>query len=220
MAKRVMELALFKIIATFCASSLTNDGKAFSTWCKSTLGLFLVTVVQFVSIGLMFQMFSTAFQVNGTMTGLFLVIGSLLFIIGTPTIINSLLGHQSGMMSAFGDIQSLIALSGGITHGLQIATSASSTALSFGSQVIHRSTNVVKGMNIFNRNSSILSSEQKNIIKNDLNMHDFYRANQDISRFNPKSSINNNTILRPFNKIHNVPFNTRKNNFIDKDGDK
>ena len=67
------------------------------------MGLFLVTVVQFVSIGLMFQMFKTAFQVNGTTTGLFLVIGALLFIIGTPTVINSLLGQQTGMMSAFGD---------------------------------------------------------------------------------------------------------------------
>ena len=222
MAKRVMELALFKVIAPFCASSLTNDGKAFSTWAKSTMGLFLVTVVQFVSIGLMFQMFSTAFQVNGTMTGLFLVIGALLFIIGTPTIINSLLGQQSGMMSAFGDIQSLVALSGGISHGLQIANTASSTALSIGSQVINRSASSLKGMNLFSHHNSTLSKEQRDIIKNDLNMHDFYRANQDINRFNPITNNMNNpsNYIRPFNKMHNVPFNTIKGNFVKKDGDK
>ena len=139
MAKRVMEIALFKVIAPFCASSLTGDGKAFSTWSKSTMGLFLVTVVQFVSIVLMLQMFKSAFQVNGTTTGLFLVIGAILFIIGTPTVINSLLDQQSGIMSAFGDMQSLVAMSSGIGHGLQVAKSANSTALSLGSTVINKS---------------------------------------------------------------------------------
>ena len=83
MSRRVMEIALFKIIAPFCCTSLTNNGLAFETWFKSDMGLFLVTVVQFVSIGLMLNMFGTAFQENGVMVGLFLVIGSLLFIINT-----------------------------------------------------------------------------------------------------------------------------------------
>ena len=111
MAKRVMEIALYKIIAPFCCTSLTNNGRAFETWVKSTIGLFVVTVVQFVSIGLMLNMFGSAFHDSGLIVGLFLIIGALLFIIGTPTIINSLLGQQSGLMSAFGDIQSMIALS-------------------------------------------------------------------------------------------------------------
>ena len=227
MAKRVMELALFKVIAPFCASSLTNDGKAFQTWSKSTMGLFLVTVVQFVSIGLMFQMFKTAFQVNGTTTGLFLVIGALLFIIGTPTVINSLLGQQTGMMSAFGDMQSLVAMSGGISHGLQIAKSANSTALSLGSTVISKSAHGITNLaHMMHSSKSALTPEQKQSVQASLNMHDFYNANQKINNINPinRNSINNpNTFVRPFNNMHNVPFNTTRNNFVNKnskDGDK
>lgn len=130
MAKRVMEIALFKIIGPFCCTSLTNNGRAFETWCKSSMGLFLITVVQFVSIGLMLTMFGSAFQDNGNMTGIFLVIGALLFIIGTPTLVNSLLGQQSGIMSAFGDMQSMIALGHGVNAGLQVAGSGLTSAVS------------------------------------------------------------------------------------------
>ena len=48
MAKRVMEIALFKVIAPFCCTSLTSNGRSFETWCKSAMGLFLITIVQFV----------------------------------------------------------------------------------------------------------------------------------------------------------------------------
>ena len=126
MAKRVMEIALYKIIAPFCCTSLTNkSSKVFETWCKSTMGVFLITVVQFVCIGLLLNMFGTAFTENGLLTGIFLIIGALLFIISTPTMISSLLGQQSGMMTAFGDIQSLMAVSSGLSQGICGATGAS-----------------------------------------------------------------------------------------------
>lgn len=41
MAKRVMEIALMKIVGPFCCTSLTNNqSKAFETWTKSTMGYF------------------------------------------------------------------------------------------------------------------------------------------------------------------------------------
>ena len=131
MAKRVMEIALFKIIGPFCCTSLTNtNSKAFETWAKSTMGLFLITVVQFVSLGLLMNMFGSAIQDNGTLTGIFLIVGALLFIISTPTIISSLLGQQSGLMTAFGDMQSLMALGSGVSAGLKVANSGVAHAVS------------------------------------------------------------------------------------------
>ena len=150
MAKRVMEIALYKIIAPFCCTSLTNkSSKVFETWCKSTMGVFLITVVQFVCIGLLLNMFGTAFTENGLLTGIFLIIGALLFIISTPTMISSLLGQQSGMMTAFGDIQSLMAVSSGLSQGIGLATAGTSWALSKGSNVVKGGTNLM-GNNISN----------------------------------------------------------------------
>ena len=53
MTKRSIELALYKIISPFVSSTLTNDqSKVFSTWFRSTMGIFLITIVQFISLGL------------------------------------------------------------------------------------------------------------------------------------------------------------------------
>lgn len=187
MAKRVMEIALFKIIAPFCCTSLTNNGKAFETWCKSTIGLFTVTVVQFVSIGLMLTMFGSAFQDNGTMTGLFLVIGSLLFIIGTPTIINSLLGQQTGMMSAFGDMQSLMAIGQASAQGLGIAKAGTMGALSLGTSVMGKGQNVMSGgmnkiSNMLTRNRT-LSDTQMSAVKETLSQNNPHKAYQQVGEF-------------------------------------
>ena len=131
MAKRVMEIALFKIIAPFCCTGLTsNQSKSFEIWLKSTMGLFLITVVQFVSLGLMINMFGSAITDNGTLAGIFLIVGALLFIISTPTLISTLLNQQSGMMSAFGDIQSMMALGHGVSAGLSVANSGLASAVS------------------------------------------------------------------------------------------
>jgi hypothetical protein len=65
-----------------------------------------------------------------------IIIGALLFIISTPTLISSLLGQQSGMMSAFGDIQSLMAVGTGINAGLGIAKAGTMSALGMGANVI------------------------------------------------------------------------------------
>lgn len=143
MAKRVMELALFKIIGPFCCTGLTNsNSNSFQTWTKSTMGLFLITVVQYVSLGLMINMFGSAITDNGLIAGVFLIIGALLFIISTPTMVSSLLGQQSGLMTGFGDIQSMMAIGHGVKAGLGVATGA----LASGVSVIPKGAGYISGV--------------------------------------------------------------------------
>ena len=75
MSKRVIEIALYKILGPFCCTSLTSGSRPFQTWVKCTMGAFLVTVTQFVSIGLLFNLFGTAFEqsnilVDGGLSGM------------------------------------------------------------------------------------------------------------------------------------------------------
>lgn len=228
MAKRVMEIALYKIIGPFCCTSLTSDGRAFSTWCKSSMGLFLVTVVQFVSIGLLLAMFGSAFADNGTLTGLFLVIGALLFIINTPTIINSLLGQQSGMMSAFGDMQSMVALGLGTAQGLSTAKAGAIGALSTGASVISKGYNVVSGginkiSSMFNKNST-LNSDQMSAVKESMANHNPYRARQQINSFlNENSKGKYGNVMKmdtsnPFRNPYNIRYNPIRNQYMNNSG--
>ncbi len=200
MGKRVMEIALFKIISPFCCTSLTNDGKSFEVWSKGAIGLFMVTVVQFISIGLMLKMFGSAFQENGTLTGIFLVIGALLFIIGTPTIVNSLLGQQTGIMSGFGDMQSLIAIGSATAQGFGLAKAGTIGALSIGSNIVNKGGSAISGgvskvTNMLNK-SSKLTEEQMRNVKESISNNNIYRAQQQLNNF-----INNDTKLN--NHINN-----------------
>lgn len=143
MSKRVLEIALYRILAPFCCISLiSNHSKSFSVWVKCTMGAFLVTSVQFVSIGLMINMIGNAISKNGNLVGIFLIIGALLFIINTPQIVNSLLGQQSGLMSAFGDIQSMLAIGTGLKAGMSLT----SGALVKGASVIPKGAGYLSGV--------------------------------------------------------------------------
>lgn len=221
MAKRVMEIALFKIIAPFCCTSLTNNNsKSFETWSKSTMGLFLITVVQFVSIGLLLEMFGSSFSEVGTMTGIFLIIGALLFIISTPTLISSLLGQQSGMMTAFGDMQSLMALGSGVSSGLSLAGAGLSSALGTGASVMKSATGGMSGgvSNMFNKLSSSkgnLNTTQMSDVKSSLNQHDrwgAYQKTKDYTRENlgqEKPTFNN-----PYKNPFSLKYNPLKNQYM------
>lgn len=195
MAKRVMEIALLKIIGPFCCTGLTNHhSKSFETWTKSTMGLFLITVVQFVSIGLLLNMFGSSISENGTLTGIFLIIGALLFIISTPTLISSLLGQQSGMMTGFGDIQSLMAIGHGVTSGISIAKAGTLGALSLGSNVIKNNSNIIpKGIpNVFS-NKSQLNTDQLNQVRESIGNHNFWKAQQQVKNYtNDNLGLSNN----------------------------
>ncbi len=225
MAKRVMEIALFKIIGPFCCTSLTNNGKAFETWLKSAMGLFLVTSVQFISIGLLITMFETVFKQNNSIMGVILVIGALLFIIGTPTIINSLLGQQSGIMSAFGDMQSLMAIGQGINQGTTMALAGTTGALSYGANVIGKTgSRVSKGAdrisNMLSKGSDLTNS-QMNIVKESLSKNNSYKAGQQINTFpNQKNNKNMTNIdtVNSFMNPYNMKFNPIKNQYTNKLG--
>lgn len=214
MAKRVMEIALMKIVGPFCCTSLTNNqSKAFETWTKSTMGYFLITIVQFICIGLLLNMFGSAIKDNGTLTGIFLIIGALLFIISTPTLISSLLGQQSGMMSAFGDIQSLMAVGTGINAGLGIAKAGTMSALGMGANVIRSGDSKIAGgiSNMFNGRSGNLTKEQMANVKEKMAQHNNYGANQLIKKYTnenmkkkPSTSFNNsNPYMNPFSMKYN-----------------
>ncbi len=138
MAKRVVELALYKIISPMVATSLTNKkSKAFDTWLKGVIALFLVTAVQFICLGLLINSFSSIMkETNNVLTGLLFLVGSLLFVITSPQIISSLLGENIGAMSAYSDIQSSIMMASGVGMGLSVAKSGTLGALAKGSSVM------------------------------------------------------------------------------------
>ena len=152
MAKRVLELALYKIIGPFCCTSLTSEkSKSFEVWVKGSLGLFLITVVQFVGIGLLINMFGSTIRDNGMLTSIFLLIGALIFIISSPTIINSLLEQQSGVMGGFYDIQTLLGTTHMIGSGMHMMGSATKMLFRGGSGLANF---VKKGFSGFNSGSS------------------------------------------------------------------
>ena len=219
MAKRVMEIALYKIIGPFCCTSLTNEkSNAFTTWTKSVMGAFLITVVQFVCIGLLLNMFGSAFKDNGTLTGIFLIIGALLFIISTPTIISSLLGQQSGIMSGFGDVQSLLAMGFGVSSGMGLAKAGVSDSLSLGARVVSGGTNMAKNgaskvSNWFNRGST-LNPEQKSAVQESMKNHNSWKAQSQVKEFLNKNSNGKYGSSNPFMSNSNPftqPFSTKYN---------
>lgn len=225
MAKRVMEIALYKIIGPFCATSLTSQSKTFELWCKSTMGAFLVTVVQFIGIGLLLTLFGSAFNENGTLTGIFLVIGALLFIISTPTLISSLLNQQSGIISGMGDMQSLVAMGHLTGQGLGIASAGVSSALSLGSNVISGGSNIVSGgvsriSNMMNKGKT-LTPEQKSIVQESIKQHNPRKAweqTKDFINQNSKGRYGNSSstssMNNGFNNFNNMRFNTMRNQYM------
>lgn len=219
MAKRVMEIALYKIIGPFCCTGLTNStSKSFETWCRATMGVFLITVVQFVSIGLLLNIFGSAFTSSGLITGIFLIIGALLFVISTPTIVSSLLGQQSGLMTAFGDIQSLLAVGSGVSQGLGLASAGTSWALSKGANVVGGGSSMAKNgigniSSMFNKQNR-LNSSQQSVVKESIENHNSNKAFKQVGDFlnensgnkesgNVMSSINTNPFMQPFSMKYN-----------------
>lgn len=230
MAKRVMEIALYKILAPFCCTGLTNESsKAFEIWCKSTMGVFLITVVQFVCIGLLLNLFGSAFTDNGTMTGIFLVIGALLFIISTPTIVSSLLNHQSGLMTAFGDMQSLMAMGSAVSSGINVATSFASGALSAGANIIGGGGKLAKGginniSNMLNKGNR-LTPEQQSVVKDSLNNHNSSKAYRQVGDFlkENKGQKSSGSVMKysnsnPFMQPYSMKYNPIRNQYMNQNG--
>ncbi len=214
-AKRVMELALYKIIGPFCCTSFTTgQPKAFDAWSKSVLGCFLITVVQFVSMGLLMNMFGSAWQDTDALTGLFLTIGALLFVISTPTLISSLLDQRSGVMSAFGDIQSALAISA-VPRAMM---GAGAGALARGSAVVGKK--VMGGVsNMFHKggfkSSSSHDKETKEKVKENMNNQNHWKATNINEKGKKYDNVfkNNNPYQDPFN----VKYNPLRNQYMNND---
>jgi len=225
-AKRVMEIALYKIIGPFCCTSLTNPNgsKAFETWCKSTMGVFLVTVVQFVCIGLLMNLFGTAFSDAGFWAGIFLIIGALMFIISTPAIINTLLHQSSGMLSAYSDIQSLLATSFLVSKITKPMSSFASWGLSKGANVVKGGISKGQGgiSNMLNNiqisKGQKLSSDQMSTVQDSLKNHNPRKAYTQVGDFlkqNKGQTVNPNS-SSSFNQFNNMKFNPIRNEYLNR----
>ena len=167
----------------------------------------------------MLAMFGSAFQDNGNLTGLFLVIGALLFVISTPTIISGLLGQQSGIMSAMGDIQSMMALGHASSQGLGIAKAGLMGPLSLGAKVTGLSNRAIRGgvgkiSNMLNR-GKILDEGQAEVIKNNLDYHNVYKANRNMNKISKENGYNmrNMPNINQFQRTHNLRYNTFTNQY-------
>lgn len=226
MAKRVIEISLYKIIGPFCCTSLTSNSRAFETWAKCTMGAFLVTVAQFVSIGLMFNLFGTAFTQPNVLVGLFLIIGALLFVINTPEIVSSLLSQQSGAMAGYGDMQSLVAMGTGLKGGLSVAGDAAKFGLSVASKVggvAKNGANKIGGgiSNMFRSSKGYFNEEQKQAVKDSMDRHNSSKAWRQTKDFtnqntNRKSSSYNSNMNNGFNKSNNMKYNNMKNKYTNR----
>ena len=111
-AKRVIELALYKAIAPFvCTSLVSNRSHAFEVWSKGVMGTFLVTAVQYLCIGILFNVFgSVAKDTSYAMTVILIIIGGLLFIISSPQLVSALLNANTGAMTGASELHSMLAM--------------------------------------------------------------------------------------------------------------
>ncbi len=217
-ASRVMEIALYKVIGPFCCTSLTtSQAGAFNVWCKSTMGAFLVTVVQFVCIGLLLNLCADASNDTGIGASIFLILGALIFIITTPTIIKTLLNQQSGVSEGLGGIQSIIAMASSTGRGLSYAKDK---AVSIGSAIVSGGTKLGRGfVNMANkfRESSPEMPDSANM---DFKKHNNYSASQKNNNFfnsnnNPSQSngnrFRNSSSINPMRNLY-INQNKMKNN--------
>ena len=111
-AKRVIELALYKAIAPFvCTSLISNQSHTFEVWSKGVIGTFLVTTVQYLCIGILFNVFGSV--VSGTsyaMSVILIIIGALLFIVSSPQLVSALLNANTGTMANMSELHTMAAL--------------------------------------------------------------------------------------------------------------
>ena len=111
-AKRIIELALYKAIAPFvCTSLVSNKSHSFEVWCKGVMGTFLVTTVQYLCIGILFNVYGqVASGTSYVMSSILIVIGALLFIISSPQLVSALLNANTGATANMSELHSIAAL--------------------------------------------------------------------------------------------------------------
>ena len=229
MTKRSIELALYKIISPFVSSTLTNDqSKVFSTWFRSTMGIFLITIVQFISLGLVINILNTSNFNENNLVAVFFTFGSLLFIVGTPTLISSLLDQQSGALSSLNEVRSIMAVGSGVKAGIGIATGLSSKALSIGSFVgggaMRYGRKGIKFADDHFKNKTYFTEKQKATINDDLKRGQFWSAGQKANEYAQeqfrKKYHRDFTSPNFYNSSNSNNFKKFRNNHINRKEDK
>ncbi len=229
MTKRSIELALYKIISPFVSSTLTNDqSKVFSTWFRSTMGIFLITIVQFISLGLVINILNTSNFNENNLVAVFFTLGSLLFIVGTPTLISSLLDQQSGALSSLNEVRSIMAVGSGVKAGIGIATGLSSKALSIGSFVgggaMRYGRKGIKFADDHFKNKTYFTEKQKATINDDLKRGQFWSAGQKANEYAQeqfrKKYHRDFTSPNFYNSSNSNNFKKFRNNHINRKEDK
>ena len=187
-AKRVIELALYKAIAPFvCTSLISNRSHTFEVWAKGVMGTFLVTTVQYLCIGILFNVFGSV--VKGTtypMAVILVIIGGLLFIISSPQLVSALLNANTGTMSNMSELHSLAAMGTSIIamskYGKTVDNSSSSNSSSDNSTSNEDSSSSGGGdPNMSNTNSSSNLESANQSSSQDNNSNDMNTSNNDNS---------------------------------------
>lgn len=221
MAKRVLELALYRIIGPFCCTSLTSDkSRAFEVWLKGTLGLFLVTAVQFIGIGLLINLFGSTFEDTGFLTSIFLIIGALIFIISSPTIINSLLEQQMGIMGGFYELQTLMSTTQVVSTGLNIMGSVGNYMFNKGSGLSNYVKNRISSSGGSSGDAGLKADLKESMASgtqfNKAKYMNFNNSNNG-SQSNRTTGFNNNisspNFSRNFTRPYNLSYNSMNNKY-------
>ncbi|MGL5383462.1 MAG: hypothetical protein ACRDCC_08260 [Culicoidibacterales bacterium] len=118
-ARRLLETVVLKALAPLCASSWISDAQATRarTWQKMATGVLLATAGQLFALSIslvVFDQINNIINADGTafVYGyILLVIGIILFVIFTPTTINTLVDGQTSLSEGF---QELMTIKGGM----------------------------------------------------------------------------------------------------------
>ena len=130
------------------------------------------------------------------------------------------------MMTAFGDMQSLMAVGSGLSSGIGMATAGTSWALSKGSSVVKGGSNLmgsgisnVTGM--FNKGKT-LTPEQKSVVQNTISQHNPRKAYEQVGDFlkqNQNRKTNNDNVMKysnsnPFKQPYSMKYNPIRNQYM------
>lgn len=202
-AKRIIELALYKAIAPFvCTSLVSNKSHSFEVWCKGVMGTFLVTTVQYLCIGILFNVYGqVASGTSYVMSSILIVIGALLFIISSPQLVSALLNANTGATANMSELHSIAALGTsmiamskyGKTVDNSSNTNSSNDNSTSNSGVDSSSGGVDPNMNSNNSSSNLENSNSEESNSN-LNNNDTENSSADSSSNDVSSDISSNDI--------------------------
>ena len=128
------------------------------------------------------------------------------------------------MMTAFGDMQSLMAMGHGITSGLSLAKAGTMGALSLGANVTKGGSNLISGgiSNMFSNNKSRLNSEQMTQVKESLDKHNSWKAQQQVKQYVNENSVKKSdtgfTTKNPYMDPFSLRYNPIRNQYMSQSG--